>query len=377
MFARHRTAASSGARAAVRNLSWVTTSTCGGAWMMPPAMRGVDATTRAASRVVGASAKSGFVRSASSSASSASSASSSSMKKDDAGLLLLRRAATASAALVGFAAVGAVSSATMDAAVTSPMDAALGGQRVTLYQYDVCPFCNKVKAFLDFYKVPYDVVEVNPMTKSELGWVEDGWKKVPIVMVGDEKLNDSSAIVAELTKRFDASGSSAKAGGWFGGKKSKAYLEREEKWMKWIDDRFVHVLTPNIYRTWNEAVRSFDYITQRGNFGYFERESARWVGAASMYVIAHRVLKKRHNIVDERAELYAECDKFVEEGLAGKKFCGGDSPNNADLCVFGVLRAVKTFETFADVMENTSIKPWYDRMVDAVGEASRTDGIPN
>jgi microsomal prostaglandin-E synthase 2 len=47
------------------------------------------------------------------------------------------------------------------------------------------------------------------------------------------------------------------------------------------------------------------------------------------------------------------------------------------LCVFGVLRAVKTFETFTDVMENTSIKPWYDRMVDAVGEASRTDGIPN
>jgi len=344
--------------------------------MMTPAVRGVDASTLASTRAFGASAKSGFSRAAASSAtsSSAASSSSSSTMKKEAGLL--RKAATATAALVGFAAVGAVS-ATMDAAVTSPMDAALGGQRVTLYQYDVCPFCNKVKAFLDFYKVPYDVVEVNPMTKSELGWVEDGWKKVPIVMVGDEKLNDSSAIVAELTKRFDASGSSAKAGGWFGGKKSKAYLEREEKWMKWIDDRFVHVLTPNIYRTWNEALRSFDYITQRGNFGYFERESARWVGAASMYVIAHRVLKKRHNIVDERAELYAECDKFVEEGLAGKKFCGGDGPNNAGLCVFGVLRAVKTFETFTDVMENTSIKPWYDRMVDAVGEASRTDGIPN
>ena len=253
----------------------------------------------------------------------------------------------------------------------------MGGQKVTLYQYDVCPFCNKVKAFLDFHKVPYDVVEVNPMTKGELSWVEDGWKKVPIVVVGEEKLNDSSAIIATLTKRFDESGSSASAGGWFGGKKSRAYLEHEEKWVKWVDDRFVHVLTPNIYRTWNEAVRSFDYITKRGNFGYFERESARWVGAASMYVIAHRVLKKRHNIVDERAEFYAECDKFVNEGLAGKKFCGGDSPNNADLCVFGVLRAVKTFETFTDVMANTSIGPWYERMAKVVGPASRTDGIEN
>ena len=248
---------------------------------------------------------------------------------------------------------------------------------MTLYQYDVCPFCNKVKAFLDYHGVPYDVVEVNPMTKGELGWVEDGWKKVPIVTVGDEKLNDSSAIIAELTKRFDASGSSANAGAWFGAKKTKAYLEREATWTKWVDERFVHVLTPNIYRTWAEAVKSFDYITKRGNFGYFERESARWVGAASMYVIAHRVLKKRHGIEDERADLYAECDKFVDEAVGSRKFCGGDAPNNADLCVFGVLRAVKTFETFADVMANTSIRPWYERMEKAVGPATRTDGLEN
>ena len=53
--------------------------------------------------------------------------------------------------------------------------------------------------------------------------MEDGYKKVPIVLVGDEKLNDSSAIIGELTKRFDASGSSARSNGWF--VKSAAYLE--------------------------------------------------------------------------------------------------------------------------------------------------------
>jgi len=284
-----------------------------------------------------------------------------------------RGLAAAAAATAAFATTFAAA----DAPATSPADAALGGQRVTLYQYDVCPFCNKVKAFLDFHKVPYDVVEVNPMTKGELSWVKDGYKKVPIVMVGDEKLNDSTDIIVELTKRFDASGSSAKSNGWFGAKKSAAYLEREARWVKWVDERFVHVLTPNIYRTWNEAVKSFDYITKRGNFGYIERESARWVGAASMYVIAHRVLKKRHGIEDERADLYAECDKFVNEALEGRKFCGGDAPNNADLCVFGVLRAVKTFETFTDVMANTSIGPWYARMEKEVGAATRTDGIEN
>ena len=52
---------------------------------------------------------------------------------------------------------------------------------MTLYQYDVCPFCNKVKAALDFHGIPYDVVEVNPLTKSELKFSE--YKKVPVLVV--------------------------------------------------------------------------------------------------------------------------------------------------------------------------------------------------
>ena len=43
-----------------------------------------------------------------------------------------------------------------------------------------------------------------------------------------------------------------------------AAKEKEAKWMRWVDDRFVHVVTPNIYRTWQEAFNSFDYITERG-----------------------------------------------------------------------------------------------------------------
>ena len=105
--------------------------------------------------------------------------------------------------------------AAADAPVTSPADAAFGGQRVTLYQYDVCPFCNKVKAFLDY---PRGAVRrrrgESDGRRRALGRLEDGYKKVPIVLVGDEELNDSSAIIVELTKRFDASGSSARSNSW-------------------------------------------------------------------------------------------------------------------------------------------------------------------
>ena len=44
---------------------------------------------------------------------------------------------------------------------------------VMLYQYDVCPFCNKVQAFLDFHNVSYTAVEVNPLTKAEMKEVTD------------------------------------------------------------------------------------------------------------------------------------------------------------------------------------------------------------
>lgn len=54
------------------------------------------------------------------------------------------------------------------------------------------------------------------------------------------------------------------------------------RYCRWVDGRFVHVLTPNIYRTVAEALQTFDYITKTGNFGFVDREVARWSGVAIM-----------------------------------------------------------------------------------------------
>jgi hypothetical protein len=45
---------------------------------------------------------------------------------------------------------------------------------IKLYQYDVCPFCCKVKAFLDFKGIPYEAVEVNPLTKVSVSSISEG-----------------------------------------------------------------------------------------------------------------------------------------------------------------------------------------------------------
>lgn len=45
-------------------------------------------------------------------------------------------------------------------------------------------------AFLDYYKIPHKVVEVNPISKKEIKWSD--YKKVPILMVDGKQMNDSS-----------------------------------------------------------------------------------------------------------------------------------------------------------------------------------------
>mgnify|MGYP001811539284 CR=1 FL=1 len=46
----------------------------------------------------------------------------------------------------------------------------------------------------------------------------------------------------------------------------------------------------------------------------------------------------------------------------------------ADLAVFGAVRSVVGTNTFRDLMLHTDIAPWYDRMVNAVGESARVEG---
>lgn len=47
-----------------------------------------------------------------------------------------------------------------------------------------------LSAFLDYYNVPYKVVEVNPIFKKEIKWSE--YKKVPILMVDGVQMVDST-----------------------------------------------------------------------------------------------------------------------------------------------------------------------------------------
>ncbi|XP_043914077.1 prostaglandin E synthase 2 [Protopterus annectens] len=237
--------------------------------------------------------------------------------------------------------------------------------QLTLYQYKTCPFCSKVRSFLDYHGLPYQVVEVNPVMRKEVKF--SSYRKVPIILAdaGETlQINDSSVIISALKtflisrnknlKEIVSYYPSMKAVNERGKEvteynnkywlmldeeeaqqlyPSKEERTQEMKWRKWTDEWLVHLISPNVYRTPREALASFDYIVREGNFGRFEGYFAKYVGAIAMFFIGKR-LKNRHNLQDDvRQDLYKAADHWVSAIGKGRKFMGGSQPNLADLAL--------------------------------------------
>ena len=72
------------------------------------------------------------------------------------------------------------------------------GLKLTLYQYQSCPFCCKVRAYLDNRGFSYDVVEVNSVWRTEIRWSK--YKKVPIIVCSS---GDSETSLVSADNLFD------------------------------------------------------------------------------------------------------------------------------------------------------------------------------
>ncbi|KAL9987847.1 hypothetical protein ACROYT_G002219 [Oculina patagonica] len=261
---------------------------------------------------------------------------------------------------------------------------------VTLYQYQNCPFCGKVRAFLDYYGIKYNKVEVSPLWKGEISFSK--YKKVPIVVADDKQINDSSVIISAICSlmlgrdpleqilncypEMKMKGSDGKEKTEYANRYFIMYKEaidkqsmekekEERKWRKWVDNTFVHTLSPNIYRTASEAMQAFEYFTKESNFSTVEKYTTYLAGPVVMYFVGKHV-KNKYNIKnDVREAMYEEAEKWMK-AVGKRKFMGGSVPNLADLAVYGVLSGLEGLDAFRDLMTHTTMKPWYDRVKQAV-----------
>ncbi|KAK9500921.1 hypothetical protein O3M35_002084 [Rhynocoris fuscipes] len=285
---------------------------------------------------------------------------------------------------------------TVSRKVVYPNDAS--GLELILFQYPTCPFCCKVRAFLDFHGLSYNVIEVNPVLRQQLKWTD--YKKVPILLIkvadGYLQLNDSSMIISALTSYFhdqeislqevakfypsisfyDDNGAVKNEilnryflmyQGVFPKDSTKESISEERKWRKWADDVLVHTLSPNVYRNKDEALQAFQWFSEVGHwkelFPAWEHFIVVYVGAFAMWVISKR-LKKKYNLKDDvRQSLYDECSVWLRElNRKGTEFHGGSKPNLADLAVYGVLSSIEGCIAFSDLLQNTKLKHWYFNM---------------
>lgn len=286
------------------------------------------------------------------------------------------------------------------------------GLEITLFQFQTCPFCCKVRSFLDYSGLSYNVVEVDAVLRQSIKWSKNS-KKVPIVLVKSKdgkyvQLNDSSLIIStlssllvdiksdvqDLVKFYPVSTFTDVYGTvhdiankyfiMFQDKKPKEdkdFLTEERKWRNWADSHLVHLISPNVYRNYAEARETFEWFSECGQWSqYFpewERNLMVHAGTAAMYLISKR-LKKKHQLSDDvRSHLYDACDGWMG-ALAKKKtkFMGGNKePNLADLAVFGVLSSMEGCLAFKDCLENTRIGDWFYEVKVKV-DANRGSRIP-
>lgn len=238
---------------------------------------------------------------------------------------------------------------------------------VEIYQYEICPFCCKVKALLDWQKVAYHTKEVNPLTKAELKFSPD-YRKVPIAIVDGQQVNDSQQIIREvIAKLASGRGDSAL-------QESMADPETE-KWLRWVDSDLAVLLFPNITRSFSESFQAFRYVSEVPTFSAPSKVANQLAGSLAMW-LANGKLKKKYKITDERKQLLETVQVWMDAVGSGP-FLGGKEPHVADVVVFGVLSSIRGMATYDELMTaKPDLARWSNDMRAAIGTSMRQEPTP-
>lgn len=230
-----------------------------------------------------------------------------------------------------------------------------------LYQFALCPFCNKVRAALDLKGIDYDMVEVSPRSKKELPELPEGTpKKVPVLKAGEDVIQDSTNILAYVEKNLPGK-MSFRA-------EDEAVQKRAEEIEDWVDSQFIEALPTVLYADKKGAAQAAKIVADGTNLGFFGKMAVRHFGAKGMQKIPPRILE-RNGRTDGKAWVLENLDQF-EDWLGDQQFILGDALNIADVAMQGAVTCVKPFPIFEEIMSRPTVAAWYQR-VTAIRDENR------
>jgi microsomal prostaglandin-E synthase 2 len=223
----------------------------------------------------------------------------------------------------------------------------------TLYQFALCPFCNKVRAGLQLKGVPFEEVEVSPRSKVELPSLPEGApRKVPVLEVGSTVLWDSTRILSQLDEAFPDTLRFTPA--------DEAMRSRADTMEQWVDDQFIESLPSVLYGTWREATKASKVIAKNSRFGTGEGLAVKFGGPLIMHAVAKRILK-RNGRTDAHAWVRENLDYFERE-LGDRDFVCGDALTVADVAMHGALTCISPFPIFENVQSRPRLHAWFERV---------------
>lgn len=232
---------------------------------------------------------------------------------------------------------------------------------VQLYQYEICPFCCKVKAFLDWQKVGYSTVEVNPISKAEIKQFAP-YKKVPAALVDGNQVTDSANILSTIATAMDA-------------KVADELADPEvQRWLEFADKELAVLLFPNITRSFGESFEAFGYISDVPTFGAGSKAANRLAGSVAMW-LANGKLKKKYNITDERKQLLDTVNRWTD-AVGDGPFLKGAKPGVADVAVYGVVSSIRGMAAYKEIMQSApALRTWSDHMRTVLGDSMRIEDV--
>ena len=195
--------------------------------------------------------------------------------------------------------------------------------KVELYQYAICPFCNKVKALLSYagfkptasrekdspssadMESVYTAIEVNPLTKVELKPWSGDYRKVPIAKIDGEAIKGSEEIcdallshphvLAALESRWRSEALTFNTENDKAAPMSMEVFKSSDsarKWSEFAHEELASLLYPNICRSLGDSYRAFGYVNDVRDFSPLQKVSIRAIGSLAMYFAASKIKSK-------------------------------------------------------------------------------------